>query len=247
MTPARPLAPDERRGFATTQWSVVVRAGGEGTEAARAALAELCETYWYPLYAYARRRGGGEHEAQDLVQGFFAELLEKGWLRAADPERGRFRAFLVTTFRHHAGRARDRARAQRRGGGRVHLSLDFRQGEERYRQEPAGGATPEAVYERRWALTVLERVTTALREECLAAGKEGLFEALAPALFGTSPAPRHRETAEALGMTEGAVKVALHRLRQRYRELLREEIGRTVDGPAEVDVEIRHLMEALGA
>lgn len=241
-------AADPRPGgarFATTQWSVVVAAGGGDAPDARRALEALCAAYWYPLYAFARRRGSGEHAAQDLVQGFFAALLEKGYLAQADRERGRFRAFLKTAFAHFASKERERARAQKRGGDLLHLSLDFERGEERYRCEPADLTTPEDVFERRWALTMLDRVLARLKAEFSEAGKQDTFAALLPFVAGGAPLPTHRETAEALGMTEGAVKVAVHRLRKRYRALLREAVADTVSDPADVDEELHHLIASL--
>jgi len=232
--------------FQTTRWSIVVAAAGEeGAPAEREALESLCGAYWYPLYAFARRRGSDAHEAQDHVQGFFSVLLEKGYLRDADRERGRFRTFLIAAFRHFVSKEREKARALKRGGGRKRLSLDFERGEERYSLEPADDRTPEVVFERRWALTLLDRVLELLREEHRAAGRLDLFDALSPFLAGGSPLPTHRAAGEALGMSEGAVKVAVHRLRRKYRDTLRAEIARTVADPADVDAEIRHLMEAL--
>lgn len=238
-------APARGARFATTNWSMIVAAGGADSKVARAALASLCGTYWYPLYAYARRRGADAHEAQDRVQEFFATLLDKGYVADADRERGRFRTFLLVAFRRHTAKEVEKERALRRGGGLSLLSLDFESGEQRYRLEPAHLETPERVYERRWALTQLDRTLAHLRRELRDAGREERFEVLRGHLDGVSGAPSHREAAERLGMSEGAVKVAVHRLRQRYRALLRDEIAQTVNDPAEVDDEIRHLLEAL--
>jgi RNA polymerase sigma-70 factor (ECF subfamily) len=232
--------------FATTRWSIVVAAGaGEDTEG-RAALESLCGAYWYPLYAFERRRGTAAADAQDLVQGFFAELLEKDVLRQADRERGRFRTFLIAAFRHFASREREKGRALKRGGGRRILPLDFEDGESRYLREPVDARTPETIYERRWALTLLDGALGRLREEHRAAGREDLFEALRGTLgAGGGPAEPYAALGERLGMSEGAVKVAVHRLRRRYREVLRAAIAETVADPSEVDDEIRHLLEAL--
>jgi RNA polymerase sigma-70 factor (ECF subfamily) len=232
--------------FATTHWSLVVAAGSDSSPEGRAALESLCTAYWYPLYAFARRGGAGSHAAQDLVQGFFAELLEKDWIRAADRSRGRFRTFLLAAFRNFSSHEREKARAAKRGGGRAPLPLDFEEGEVRYSREPADERTPEKVYERRWALTLLDEAVGRLREEHLAAGHEDIFEALRGTITagGEASAP-YAEIGARLGMTEGAVKVAVHRLRRRYREVLREAIARTVADPSEVDDEIRHLLEAL--
>lgn len=242
MTDASP--PPNRR-FATTNWSVVVAAGRTDTPVARAALASLCRTYWYPLYAYARRRGADAHTAQDQVQDFFATLLDKHWMGDVDRERGRFRTFLLVAFRRHVTKLDAATTAQKRGGGRAVLALDFDDGEQRYALEPAHLDTPERVFERRWALTLLDRALDAVRTEFRRAGRDARFDVLRAHLDGASGAPSHRETAERLGMTEGAVKVAVHRMRQQYRALLRAEIAQTVDDPSEVDEEIRHLLGAL--
>jgi RNA polymerase sigma-70 factor (ECF subfamily) len=224
---------------------VVVAAGADSSPAAKRALASLCEQYWYPLYAFARRRGMDAHEAQDRVQEFFATLLEKDYLAQVDRERGRFRSFLVASFRNHVSKERAKERAQKRGGAVAHLSLDFEYGEERYRMEPADDTTPERVYERRWALTLLDRVLAAVRSEFREKGKEPLFDALKPFIAGGSPLPSHAEVAERVGMTPNAAKVAIHRLRRRYRDRLRHEIADTVSDPAAIDDELRHLMDAL--
>ncbi len=231
--------------FATTHWSVVLAAGDVASPGSRRALAALCEAYWFPLYAFARRLGRQPDDASDLTQAFFARLLEKGYLRAADPSRGRFRSFLLAAFKHFLAREHDRATALKRGGGKHPISLDLASAEGRYRLEPASGLTPERAYERRWALTLLDRVIGRLRDESAASGKGGLFDRLKVFLTGESDSPTHRQVAAELGMTEGAVKVAVHRLRRRFRELVLDEIGRTVDGPAEVEDELRHLFEAL--
>jgi RNA polymerase sigma factor (sigma-70 family) len=231
--------------FHTTQWSLVVAAAGEGGEEPRAALAELCQAYWYPVYAFLRRRGNSPHDASDLTQEFFATLLEKDYLADADPERGRFRSFLLTAVSRLASKQQDKAAAQKRGGGWKLLSLDFDDGEARYQREPAHEETAERIFERRWALTLLERTLAALREQHVAAGKLALFDALKSFLTGDADAPLRRTIAEELGMTEGAVKVAVHRLRQKYRELLRAEIAQTIAGQADVDGELAELRNAL--
>ncbi|MEN8149235.1 MAG: sigma-70 family RNA polymerase sigma factor [Planctomycetota bacterium] len=225
--------------FRTTRWSIVLGAG----RASGTALTDLCEAYWYPLYAYARRRGHSAETAEDLTQGFFAELLEKNWVVAADREKGRFRAFLLTAFKRHIGHEREKARAKKRGGDRARLSLDFEDGERRYSFEPTHEATPERIFERRWALTLLGRVLDGLAAETDA----DLFAALRPHLTGEPAEETYREIALRLGMSEGGVKTAAHRLRARYRERLRGEIADTVSDPADVEDEIRALMEALRA
>jgi RNA polymerase sigma-70 factor (ECF subfamily) len=231
--------------FRTTRWSVVLDAGAGGEES-RHALATLCENYWYPLYAYARRRGADPDDAADLVQGFLTSLIEKGHLAAADPGRGRFRGFLATSFSRYAGGERRREEAQKRGGGRARLSIDAAVGESRYRLEPADeSATPERLFERRWALALLDRALGALRDEWVRADRAERFEELSVFLGGVSPTPTHAEAAERLGMSTGAVKVAVHRLRKRYREVLRATVLETVSSEDAVEDEIRRLVEAV--
>ena len=196
-------------------------------------------------YAFVRRQGHSADQAQDLTQEFFARLLEKHYLRAADPERGRFRSFLLASCKHFLSKERDRAKAQKRGGGRKVLPLDFEAGERRYSLEPTHEATAEKVYERRWALTLLDQVFARLRNEFDRAGKRNEFDRLKVYLTGEAAALSYREAAAELGTTEGAVKVAVHRLRRRYRELVREEIGHTVAGPDDVAEELRRLFAAL--
>jgi RNA polymerase sigma-70 factor (ECF subfamily) len=231
--------------FHTTQWSLIVAAAGQDGVAAKAALADLCQAYWYPLYAFLRRRGHNAEDARDLTQGFFATLLEKGYLGDADPERGRFRSFLLTAISRFAGKEYDRASAQKRGGNRSILSIDFGDGELRYQREPVDNWTPERIFERRWALTLLDRTLSRLRQEHEADDKLRLFEALKVFLTGESGAPPLRQLAERLELTEGAVKVAVHRLRQKYRELLRGEIAQTVGTDQDVDDELSYLLTAL--
>lgn len=240
-----PLPSEAGRRFATTRWSLV-RAAADGAGAGgREALETLCRLYWYPLYAHIRRRGHAVEAAQDLTQEFFARLLEKEWLRTADPQRGRFRSFLLAAADHFLSNQHDRARAEKRGGGRVVLSLDFGDAERRLATEPADPATPERAFERRWALTLLELVLQRLRDEYATPARAALFDRLQPYLaHGRGPAS-YRELATELAMTEGAVKVAIHRARQRFAALLRHEIAQTVTHPAEVDDEIRHLFTAL--
>jgi RNA polymerase sigma factor (sigma-70 family) len=231
--------------FHTTHWSLVVAAAGQEGEASKTALADLCQAYWYPLYAFLRRRGNSTQDASDLTQGFFAALLEKGYLADADPERGRFRSFLLTAVTRFAAKEHDRAIALKRGGGKRILAIDFKEGERRYQCEPADNWTPERIFERRWALTLLDRTLAQLRNEHAAAGKMDHFEGLKIFLTGEAGAPPLRQLAEQLGMTEGAVKVAIHRLRQKYRELLRAEIAQTVAAHDDVDDELTLLLAAL--
>jgi RNA polymerase sigma factor (sigma-70 family) len=232
-------------GFATTRWSMVLAAGKGESPDAHAALATLCKRYWYPLYAFVRRSGHQPADAQDLTQEFFARLLEKQYLRAADPERGRFRSFLLSAVKHFLSKERDRAKARKRGGGRKVFPLDFEAGESRYSLEPSHEVTAEKVYERRWALTLLDQVFARLREEFDRASKRNEFDHLKGYLTGEAATLSYRDVAAELGTTEGAVKVAVHRLRRRYRELVREEIAHTVAGPEDVDEELRRLFAAI--
>jgi RNA polymerase sigma factor (sigma-70 family) len=230
--------------FQTTHWSLIAAATSEPSEQARAALADLCAAYWYPIYAYLRRHGKSAEDARDLTQEFFATLLEKDYLADADRERGRFRAFLLTAVARFAGKERDKAAAQKRGGGRAALSLDFGEGERRYQREPAHDWTPERIFARRWALAILDKTLAALRSEHEQAGKLAHFDELKVFLTGESGPPL-RQVAEKLGMTEGAVKVAIHRLREKYRDKLRTEIAQTVATPEDVDEELGLLLAAL--
>ena len=231
--------------FASTRWSLVAAAGQHGSPESEAALATLCQLYWYPLYAYARRRLPSVLDAQDLTQEFFAELMEKNYLQGADPQRGKFRSFLLSAFKHFLAKQRDRAQANKRGGARQHLPLDFQVGERRYSLEPADHVTPDMLYERRWALTLLEQTLAQLRQEFTSAGKERLFDCLKTTLLGEGPQQPYARIAEELGMSENAVKVAVHRLRRRYQELLRAEIAQTVNSAEEVDDELRDLFAAV--
>jgi RNA polymerase sigma-70 factor (ECF subfamily) len=240
-------APSGSRQFATTRWSLVLAAGRRSSPQSSAALATLCENYWYPLYAYVRRRGHEAHEAEDFTQAFFARLLEKNDLTAADPGRGRFRSFLLTSLKHFLANEWDRHRAQKRGGGRSVLSIDFGTAEERYRAEPAHDLTPEKIFERRWALVLLENVLARLHGESAQAGKADSFDYLKGFLTGEQSAGTYGQLAAELNTSEGALKVAVHRLRRRYRELLRAEIEETVADPQEIDQEIRDLFSALGS
>jgi RNA polymerase sigma factor (sigma-70 family) len=234
--------------FLTTQWSMVLAAGDASSEESAQALATLCELYWYPLYAFVRRRGYDPDAAQDLTQAFFARVIEKAYLRDATPTRGRFRSFLLGSLKHFLANEWDHARALKRGGGVVVLPLDVElgQGETRYRLEPASDETPERLFERQWALALLERVLTRLREESAAAGKGAQLDVLKPVLIGEPIDETYAQLGERLGMSEGAVKVAVHRLRRRTRALLQEEIARTVNDPRDVDDEVQHLFEVLG-
>jgi RNA polymerase sigma-70 factor (ECF subfamily) len=232
--------------FRTTHWSMVLGAGRPDGQEAAAALAQLCERYWFPLYVYVRRRVGDVSEAQDLTQEFFARLLENNVLAAASRERGRFRGFLLTAMKNFLANEWDKAKAQKRGGGRRPLPLALDAAESRLSFEPAHDLTPERLYERQWALTLLELVVNRLEAEYVASGKVRQFALLKPALTGSRAALDYHSTAVELEMSEEAVRQAAHRLRRRYRELLRDELAQTVADPADVDDEIRSLFATLG-
>jgi RNA polymerase sigma-70 factor (ECF subfamily) len=232
-----------RSRFPTTRWNVVVAAGDPHGKEARSALVSLCENYWYPLYAYLRRRGYATDQAQDLTQEFFMRVLEGRYLDRADPEKGRFRSFILTSLKFFLADEEDRHRAHKRGGGMV-VSLEFPTGEERYQSEPSHDETPERIFERRWALAVLDRVLERLRDELVQYGRPEHFERLKVFLLGRSDAP-YAALAREMNTSEGALKVAVHRLRKRYRELIRQEIADTVADPMEVDSELRFLAAVL--
>ena len=231
------------RTFPFTRWTLVAAAQGEAP-AADDALEALCRAYWYPLYAFVRRSGHAPHEAEDLTQAFFARLLAKHDLAAVDREKGRFRSFLLAALQHFLANERDRARAQKRGGGRTPLSLDIADAETRYQLEPADPLTPEKLFDRQWAQALLAHVLAALEGEAAAEGRSAQFEALKPFLAVGSGAISHAEAAARLRVTEGAAKVAVHRLRRRYRDRLRAEIARTVASPEQIDDELRALFAA---
>jgi DNA-directed RNA polymerase specialized sigma24 family protein len=238
-----PAAP---RRFATTHWSVVQAACDRGEPGSREAMARICADYWYPLYAFVRRKGHDAESAADLTQEFFARLLEKDFLAAVDRGRGRFRSFLLAACTHFLANERDRDRARKRGGGRPMVSIDAPAAEGRYRREPAHGITPERLFERRWALTLLDGVLEGLGREYREAGKGDLYDRLRFVLLGDRGAVPYVEVADALGMTEVAVKKAAERLRLRYRAALRERIAETVEDAGQVEDEIRALFAALG-
>jgi DNA-directed RNA polymerase specialized sigma24 family protein len=231
--------------FPTTCWSRVAQASDPCDPEARAALEGLARDYWYPLYAFVRRRGFGADDAGDLVQGFFADLLERRDLACADRTRGRFRSFLRGACAHYLSHHRDREGALKRGGGRRVLPIDVPGAEGRYVNEPAHELTAERLFERRWALDLLGRVLARLEVEAAEAGRAELFSRLRPALEGDDRAESYREIGAALALSEGAVKVAAHRLRARYRDVLREEVSRTVADPAEIDLELSELIASL--
>ena len=232
--------------FQTTRWSLVDAARAGDSPEARRAMEELCGAYWYPVYAYVRRCGHPADEAGDLTQGFFASWLARDPLGSVDPGKGRFRSYLLASCQHFLANSLVRQRALKRGGGRHPLSIDLRDAEGRYVREPSHESTAERLFERRWALTLIEVVLGRLGDEMREAGKGPLFDRLGSALLGPAGSAPYARVAEELGMTEGAVRVAAHRTRRRYRELLVEEVGRTVADPASVDEEIRDLFAALG-
>jgi RNA polymerase sigma-70 factor (ECF subfamily) len=233
--------------FRTTHWTLILAARDRDSPEARQALEELCQSYWYPLYAFIRRSGHPSEEARDLTQEFFARLLEKDYLADVDREKGKFRSFLLAACKHFLANERDRVLAQKRGGGRTVLSFDADAAESRYSSEPQHTLTPERLFERRWALHLLQTVLNRLRAEQEKARKAEQFEQLKGFLAGERGPTRYAQAAETLGTTVGALKVSVHRLRGRYRELLREEIGRTVNDSAEVEAEIRNLFAALAS
>jgi len=236
--------------FATTRWSVVLAAGspagaGGGLDShRREALGELYGAYWYPLFAHIRRKGHGPEAAMDLVQDLFARFLEKDHLAGVSPERGRFRSYLLACVNHLLAGEWQRSQRQKRGGGALHVPLDVLEAEQRYGREPADLLSPEQLFDRRWAVSLLERVLAELRREWMRAGKEAVFDALRPLVLGDASAG-YAGAAKVLGSSEGAVRVSVHRLRQQYRDRLRAEIGQTLADPSAVDDELRHLLEAL--
>jgi RNA polymerase sigma-70 factor (ECF subfamily) len=238
-------APSETRGpaaFRTTHWTVVLAAAGPGTERSQEAFARLYLDYWYPLYAYIRRRGHSPADAEDIAQNFFLRLLEKQSLEGLDRSGGRFRSFLLRSLDNFLANEWHRTRAQKRGEGVPLLSLNAAEGETRYASEPPVNETPETIFERQWVFTLLARVLDDLRAECEAGGKGQLFADLRLHLQGDRQGPPYAEVAARHGLSEGAVKVAVHRLRQRYGEMLRGEVARTVGSAEEVDEELRHFI-----
>ncbi|MDB6170780.1 MAG: polymerase sigma factor, sigma-70 family [Chthoniobacteraceae bacterium] len=241
-------APDafDVRHFSATRWSVILTATTDSPDAA-AALAILCRAYWFPLYAFVRRYGLTPHDAEDATQGFFVHLLGKQVLGSVDREKGRFRTFLLASLKHFLADERDRAHAQKRGGGHCPVSLESCTAEQRYALEPLDELSPDRLFDRRWALAVIEQALARLRAEYNALGKGALFEALRPLLAAPEEARPYAELGVTLGMNEGAIKIAVHRLRQRYGIALRAQIAETVTTAAEVDAELRHLLDALGS
>jgi RNA polymerase sigma-70 factor (ECF subfamily) len=235
------------RKFVPTRWSVVLAAGQHASPQAEDALAQLCQTYWSPLYAYVRHQGYSPHDAQDLTQEFFARLLKKQYLARIEREGGRFRSFLLTALKRFLAKEWDRAKAQKRGGQQTVLSIDQKSAESRYQLEPIHEMTPEKVYEKHWAQALLELVLARLRQDYADAAKSELFEQISQSLSRPRGAVPYATIAANLNTTEAAIKMAVQRLRARYRELLRAEIAQTVASPQEVEEEIRHLYATFDA
>ncbi|MBI1841602.1 MAG: sigma-70 family RNA polymerase sigma factor [Verrucomicrobia bacterium] len=241
----RPVGRGQDASFTTTHWSVVLAAGSADSGDALIALEKLGRSYWYPLYAFARRAGYSEHDAQDLTQGFFTHLIQKTAFRAITPERGRLRSFLLASLKNYMGDVRDRESAQKRGGGQVIVSIDAQEAEDRYRFEPQDPQTPEKLFERRWALTMLDSALEELESEARKAGRQDLFIHLRGSLVGGEGARTCADIAQTLGMSEESIKKALQRLRKRYKEVIREQIRQTVANDGDVEQELRELRASL--
>ncbi len=242
-----PFANHKVGAFSTTHWSVVLGAGQSDLAGVTAALERLCRTYWYPIYAFVRRRGSDPHESEDLTQSFFAFLLEKDTLKKVDRQKGKFRTFLLAALTNFLNNEWDKSRTLKRGGQQQIISLDETVAEELYRHEAVESLTPEKLFERRWAWALIEQVLARLKQEYASGAKADLFAKLEPALTGETPPGVFGQWAGELSMSEGAVKVALHRLRRRFGEVLRSEIAHTVSSPEEIDDEIRHLFAAIAS
>jgi len=242
--PSNPPAHQAGDIFATTHWTVVLAAGRQHSPQAASALEELCRTYWFPLYAYVRRRGYAREDAEDLTQAFFTRLLEKNSFASLDAGKGKFRAFLLASVKHFLANARDKAHTLKRGGGSIPLSLDWQTADTQFQVAATGEPGPDQAFDREWAVALLARVIERLQNECAADGKAKLFEQLKLFLTAGNDEPAQGEVAQALGMEAGAVRVAIHRLRKRYRQLLRDEIAHTLTDQAMVDDEMRALFGA---
>lgn len=237
-----PLPRSAQAEFQTTHWSVVLLVGGACESAAQQALEELCRAYWFPLYAYVRRQGQRPEDAQDLTQEFFSRFLERGNFERADPGRGRFRTYLLTCLKRFLNEEWRRANRQKRGGGRFALPATLQDAELRLAVEPSDQLTPDRLYDRRWVEALLERVLVRLRRDYESTGRTTVYAQLQQFLWGPQTEISYVEMGRLLQMNEGAIKVAVHRLRQRYRELLREEVAHTVERPEQVDEELRHML-----
>ena len=231
--------------FPSTAWSLISQARRSPSDASRAALASLCEAYWYPLYGYARARGFGHEDARDITQGFFALLIEKDYLKEVRSREGRFRGFLLASFQHFLSKERERTRALKRGGGQALLSLDVDSAEARHAAEPVESCTPETNFERNWALTILERALERLRQEAAAREKESEFERLRDYLTGREPKAPYGDLAREMRTTETALRALVRRLRQRYGSLVRAEIAETLADPSQTDAELRYLLSVV--
>lgn len=231
----------ERTQFNTTHWSVVLAAQGQFSPAAKAAMETLCGTYWYPLYAFVRRQGHSPPDAQDLTQAFFEHLLGKDFLRAVSPDKGRFRSFLLACLKHFLADEWDKIRAEKRWAGKLVISLDAMDAEARFRLEPVDTWDAETIYSRQWTLTLIDRVLARLQQEFVAKNKASAFARLEPYLVDEG-GPTYADLAVQMGTTEAAIKKTVSRLRQRFRELFREEVAQTVTTPAEIDEEIGYLL-----
>jgi RNA polymerase sigma-70 factor (ECF subfamily) len=249
MLPAEPTGEIPQAGaadFRTTHWSVVIRAGQGDSGAAREALEELCRRYWYPLYCYARRRGYSPEDAQDLTQEFFARLLAKEGLASVDRGKGKFRSFLLASMNHLLANEWNRSQRQKRGGGCVHFSMDVAAAEARYQFEPSDQDTPETIFERRWAETLIDAVTRRLQAEFVEAGMAQRFESMKVFLLAGEEPGSYAEVADKMGISEGAARSAIYRMRQRYGELFRSELAETVASSQELEEELRHFLTILG-
>jgi RNA polymerase sigma-70 factor (ECF subfamily) len=231
--------------FRTTQWSLVLRAGEQNSEVVEQALQDLCRRYWYPLYCYVRRRGYSAEDAQDLTQEFFARLLSKGGLASVDRSKGKFRSFLLGSMAHLLANEWNRSQTQKRGGGCPHFSMDAAAAEERYQYEPSNQLTPETIFERRWAETLIDTVTRRLQTEFAESGMADRFEGLKGFLIAGDEPTSYAAAAARVGISEGAVRTAIYRMRQRYGELFRAELAETVTNYQELEEEIRHFLAVL--
>jgi RNA polymerase sigma-70 factor (ECF subfamily) len=233
--------------FSTTHWSVVLAAGEQSSSRAQAALEQLCDTYWFPLYAYVRRQGRIPEDAQDLTQEFFARFLNQDHLGRANPQRGRFRTFLLSSYQNFLRQEWQRNRAQKRGGDGFAISWDEESAEARYQLEISPQLTPDQVFDQRWAMALFRNALARLQQEAVDKGRSAQFEQLKEFLSAEPGEGKYAEIATCLGMSAGAVAVAVHRLRQRYGELVREEVAHTVTTPTEVDEEMRYLIKLIGS
>jgi RNA polymerase sigma factor (sigma-70 family) len=247
MTSKESRENDRAGQFRTTHWSVVLRSAQTQVPGSRTALAELCQLYWYPLYAFVRRRGYSPEDAQDLTQGFFLSLLERKSLRQVSPEKGKFRSFLLASLKNYLSDAFDRDNSAKRGGQFQFVALDFEDGEERYHGEQVDSLSPEKIFDARWALTLLNHAFGRLRQEYLSQNKIAIIDTLQPFLDPTNSKrlPSYEEVADQLQVSLAGVKTLIHRLRRRYSEILREEVARTVTDARSIDDEIHSLCEAL--